>query len=477
MGKGGKQQQEASLSKRVALNPKTSASFPAAKNLASSLPDKLLSSRNNSNGHISPAAEASSHHSLPPSSTLTLGGSSLHQTPNTYWTTLKKRGVLLKNSRKNAGSAESSIRKSIRSWLLKSVRSETPALVRFQQHYSSGFNDWVFTYIGIFGTHEAYLTLLPMLFFADADDGSEYNRHHFGRGLLMVLAAGVYITGLVKDYLCLPRPPSPPLIRMSTSSTTHLEYGFPSTHSANAVSVSLYCISYLAFYIWPSLEWTLTQWILQIGLASLLVLYGITVPISRIYTGMHSMTDVVGGTIVGALITVGYMIGLEPFERWLNGGVEVPVILFIISILSLWIYPDPHDACPCYDDSVCFASVVCGFLTGNWAVRALGHSYMALSNDEALAAISWSEWSRIAGLRMLVGVIAAIIWKIVSKPVFKAVYKTCGVPHERPHSPNGQFKLPKYTTDTFARFCSYFGVGYCVSLAMPLVFKTVGLVH
>lgn len=48
--------------------------------------------------------------------------------------------------------------------------------------------------------------------------------------LLYVLAAGGYVTSVLKDLFCVPRPYSPPLVRLSVG-THALEYGFPSTHS------------------------------------------------------------------------------------------------------------------------------------------------------------------------------------------------------------------------------------------------------
>lgn len=90
-----------------------------------------------------------------------------------------------------------SLKKAIRGYLLPRIRHETPSLVRFQSKYTSPFNDFFFTYIGAFGTHTAYMLLLPMIFFADADVGG-VNRHHYGRGLVVILALGVYVTGLIK---------------------------------------------------------------------------------------------------------------------------------------------------------------------------------------------------------------------------------------------------------------------------------------
>jgi len=54
--------------------------------------------------------------------------------------------------------------------------------------------------------------------------------------MVHVLASGVIWSGFIKDMLCLPRPLSPPLHRITMSGSAALEYGFPSTHSTNAVS-------------------------------------------------------------------------------------------------------------------------------------------------------------------------------------------------------------------------------------------------
>jgi membrane-associated phospholipid phosphatase len=60
--------------------------------------------------------------------------------------------------------------------------------------------------------------------------------------MVRILASGVFFTGFLKDLLSLPRPLSPPLYRITMSGSAALEYGFPSSHSANAVSVAVYAL-------------------------------------------------------------------------------------------------------------------------------------------------------------------------------------------------------------------------------------------
>jgi membrane-associated phospholipid phosphatase len=96
-----------------------------------------------------------------------------------------------------------------------------------------------------------------------------------------VLAPGVFFTGMIKDFFCLPRPLSPPLQRITMSGSTALEYGFPSTHSANAVSVALYCLTLLHT---PNEDLSSVS---KVALEFLAWLYAGCVVIGRMYCGMH----------------------------------------------------------------------------------------------------------------------------------------------------------------------------------------------
>ena len=76
-----------------------------------------------------------------------------------------------------------------------------------------------------------------------------------------VLACGVYLSSFLKDMVCSPRPYAPPVARLCKGQTIssyvprlisrlavgnhHLEYGFPSTHSANCVSMALFLGAHL----------------------------------------------------------------------------------------------------------------------------------------------------------------------------------------------------------------------------------------
>ena len=135
--------------------------------------------------------------------------------------------------------------------------------------------------------------------------------------IVHILASGVFWSGFIKDFFSLPRPLSPPLHRITMSGSVALEYGFPSTHSANAVSVAVYCILSLrapeaADMFAPST---------RIALEGLSYFYAISIIFGRLYCGMHGFIDVIFGSVLGAIITLIEWYGAPAMESYLyNGG-------------------------------------------------------------------------------------------------------------------------------------------------------------
>ncbi|GMF02070.1 unnamed protein product [Ambrosiozyma monospora] len=123
----------------------------------------------------------------------------------------------------------SPLRFKIRSMLRPLVEKESPFLANIQEKVRGPYLDLFFMYTANLGSHTFYVLLLPA--------PAWFGYLSVLRDLVLVLGLGIYFTGWVKDYLCLPRPKSPPLHRLTLSSYTAEEYGCPSSHTANATSV------------------------------------------------------------------------------------------------------------------------------------------------------------------------------------------------------------------------------------------------
>lgn len=227
-----------------------------------------------------------------------------------------------------------------------------------------------------------------------------------------MLAAGVYLSGYAKDLVCLPRPLSPPLQRITMSGSAALEYGFPSTHTTNAVSAAVYCLHTL----WASQD-EYSTWNYRALVAACLC-YATSISIGRMYCGMHGFFDVLFGAILGVLITSVRVLFGAAFDSWLiSGGWLRPAIAVATLALAVRFHPEPADNCPCFDDSVAFIGVVMGICIGTWNYA----QFMTGSSqpDIAIADLyitSNADLTRVAG-RLLGGIVMIFIWRSTAKKV------------------------------------------------------------
>lgn len=279
------------------------------------------------------------------------------------------------------------VRFAMREWTLEYVRKETDFLSALQHRVRTPFLDTYFATTANLGTHTFYMIMLPVFCWCDYMD--------VGESVITVLALGVYITGYVKDLLCLPRPRSPPLHRISTSGSAIQEYGFPSTHSCNALSVIL-------VFLVDNNPHVAVYW--------LCIAMGISIVTGRLYTGMHGFIDVIMGLFFGWLSWVIGKYALQWFHANLRDPSGLPWGSFTLAGLALAslviFHPQPVDPCPCYDDSVAFLSVVFGIELGG-AIHALSPS------------MTWPTYVYRGPLRavarFVLGVSMVVLWRYVAK--------------------------------------------------------------
>lgn len=228
--------------------------------------------------------------------------------------------------------------------------------------------------------------------------------------MVHILASGVFFSGFLKDMLCLPRPLSPPLQRITMSGSAALEYGFPSTHSTNAVSVAVYALAML-----NSPDSTLSPSVNAL-LQTVTYIYVGSIVLGRLYCGMHGFFDVVVGCLLGALIgMVEYLYG-DVFGDFVVSGSATNVLTVVLTILALVrLHPEPADDCPCFDDSVAFAGVTLGIEMSTWH---FARSSIAWT-EPCLATIPYRfESLGIVKtiLRIALGVLVIFVWRETMKP-------------------------------------------------------------
>lgn len=282
--------------------------------------------------------------------------------------------------------------------LLPIIAAETPVLGRLQARIRHPWLDKYFEKTSNLGTHTAYVLMLPMFFW--------YGNPDLGRLLTFCLAFGVYFTNVLKDYFCLPRPRSPPVVRLTTKGTTHsLEYGFPSTHTAN--SFSIYIVFVRELNLMFEGNYNGYYWALQ----ALNLLYIVTLVFGRIYCGMHGFMDLLGGTAIGATVFLVRVRFAAFFDNLLlNGASQAMLWILPLALALLFFHPVPVERCPCYLDGVAFLAVIAGEWIGEW-------NFLQQHGGHAIA----YEYRGLLHvlLRFVVGTLLVLGFRAVAKTVLK----------------------------------------------------------
>ncbi|KAK7755040.1 Long-chain base-1-phosphate phosphatase [Diatrype stigma] len=285
---------------------------------------------------------------------------------------------------------------------LKSLDHCTYAAVEAAAKLRTPALDSYFAITANLGTHTFFMIFLPIMFWCGFAS--------FGKGIVHILAAGVFWSGFIKDFFSLPRPLSPPLHRITMSGSVALEYGFPSTHSANAVSVAVYAVLCMRSPGDGNSE-ALFSDSTRLALEALSYFYAASIIFGRLYCGMHGFIDVIVGSILGAVISLVEWYGWPIVEAYVHAsGWGAILILMLVIIVLIRIHPEPADDCPCFDDSVAFAGVLMGLEAATWHLSRSAHAHTLWPFD--LAALGW----QIAAIRIVTGILAILVWKEAAKP-------------------------------------------------------------
>ena len=296
------------------------------------------------------------------------------------------------------------------------MRWETFYLAEMQEKYRSPALDTWFSITANLGTHTFFMLFLPILYW--------FGYTTLARAMIHTLGAGVFLTGVLKDTWCLPRPLSPPLRRITMSKSAALEYGFPSTHSTNAVSTVVYIL-----YILQSPNSTI-QPHFRLLIQALACCYAVSIILGRLYCGMHGFVDVVLGGLLGALLSMIQWHYGEAFDDYIHDSLKGTMTCVLILLVLVRLHPEPADDCPCFDDSVAFAGVLIGTQFGAWHFSHSGTAW----DEPCLATVPYrldTLGFTISIARILVGVVLVLAWRHVMKrtllrslpPLFRVIEK------------------------------------------------------
>lgn len=296
----------------------------------------------------------------------------------------------------------SPLRQYLRRLVTTQVDREMPYLANIQQRFRTPALDCFFVLTGMLGNHAFFLLGLPFLHF--------YGLGVFARGLTAVVLWSVYFSGVVKDYIGSHRPVSPPVVQITRSPAHILEYGFPSSHTTYVVAAIGY-LSYFMLNIWDTpLIWTGILW----GV-------GLIIVVGRIYCGLHSFIDVVGGTVIGLMEAALFVVFYDKLDE-LSISSAGPLYISAILYMALSTIPRSLDLCPCCVDTFCATSVTLGLSVSAWIYARLPFLWHDNHHDR----IAWDHSLTHAqnAMRCLSALTVIVLWKALSKPWIVSVIKS-----------------------------------------------------
>jgi membrane-associated phospholipid phosphatase len=185
---------------------------------------------------------------------------------------------------------------------------ELPLISALQEIRSPGL-DIFFRILDLFDREYFALLVLPIIWLG-------YN-WKWGARFFYILAISIFINHFLKEAFAQPRPFD---LLPSLGVITREGYGFPSGASQNVV-ILLGMFAYMIKNRWFTL-----------GAALLILLMGF----SRVYLGVHFLSDVIGGWTIGAILLCIYCPLLKKIENWLSKqSIKKQAFLSITPLLLL----------------------------------------------------------------------------------------------------------------------------------------------
>ncbi|MBA0767757.1 hypothetical protein Gotri_016614, partial [Gossypium trilobum] len=290
------------------------------------------------------------------------------------------------------------VRSLLQPWVSHHVVSGTSIILKIQKHQHK-FLDALFSGLSCIVSVPFYTAFLPLLFWS--------GHGKLARQMTLLMALCDYLGNCIKDVVSAPRPNCPPVRRITATKDEEenaLEYGLPSSHTLN----------------------TSEDAFVKLGAVTLACLLVGFIGFGRIYLGMHSLIDIIGGLVFGFMILAIWLSVHEYVDAFIVSGQNVTSFWAALSFLLLFAYPTPEFPTPSFEYHTAFDGVVFGIVTG---IQQTYHQF----HHEAVPRIFTSQLTIPTFLgRMLVGIPTILIVKFCSKALAKwilpVVSNALGIP-------------------------------------------------
>lgn len=148
---------------------------------------------------------------------------------------------------------------------------------------------------------------------------------------------------------------------------------------------------------------------------------------------MHSIPDIVGGTLLGTLCWIIWAVFSSSIGAWIeSGSLYVPIVMVPLLLVLVHYHPETPDDCPCFEDAIAILAVILGVAMG-WLLT-VREPQFAVAASVWRYGVLWAVPAIV--LRLVLGIGTIFLWRLVMKrtlltvlpPAFRLVSKVFDMP-------------------------------------------------
>ncbi|KAK2846872.1 hypothetical protein Q5P01_009871 [Channa striata] len=278
------------------------------------------------------------------------------------------------------------------------------------------------------------------------------------RRLVNMWTLVMYVGQVMKDVLKLPRPLSPPVVKLETR--VDAEYGLPSTHAMAATAISFTFLLSAPSRI---------QFQFEVGLLIAVTLSSL-VCLSRLYTGMHSVLDVVSGALISVVLMFLTYPFWETFDQFQLTSSISPVVALVLPLFLSYTYPELDHYSTTRGDTTTILGSWAGCSIGYWVNEQLGQTFEPQGTLPVPLPTFTANALLRSATRFLLGVVALVGTRQVMKTLsLRLLYLWYRVEKNE----NGARRRKEIEVPY--KFATYTSVGIVNSICVNRVFILLGL--
>uniref|UniRef100_A0A8C3X0S7 Sphingosine-1-phosphate phosphatase 2 n=1 Tax=Catagonus wagneri TaxID=51154 RepID=A0A8C3X0S7_9CETA len=314
------------------------------------------------------------------------------------------------------------------------------------------FYYYLFRFSAALGQEVFYITFLPF---------THWNIDPYLSRRLIILWVLVMSVGQVaKDVLKWPRPSSPPVVKLEKR--VMAEYGMPSTHAMAATAISFgLLISTTDRYQYP--------FVLGLMMA---VVFSTLVCLSRLYTGMHTVLDVLGGILITAVLIILTYPAWTLIDRLDSASPLFPVCVLVVPFFLCYNYPVSDYYSPTRADTTTVLAAGAGVTIGFW----INHFFQLESEPaESLPVIQnipplTTDMLMLGLTKFTVGIgLILLVRQLVQNLSLQVLYSWFKVVARNKEARRRlEIEVPY-------KFVTYTSVGICATTFVPMLHRFLGL--